>query len=121
VAGPEARVPQPVSLAGWEPPGAEPAAVLAHAQTVRTLLHGSPIQDTPLPAMLLAIAAAALIALVTASLAPVVGTLAAVGAAVAFLVALRLGWHAPVAGPLATIVAAAIASRLLGRRAPGAP
>ena len=121
VAAPEERVPQPVSLAGWEPPAREPAAILAHAQTVRTLLHGRPIDEAPLPALLLAVAAVALIALVAPALAPVVGALALVAAAVVFLAALRMGWYLPPAGPLATIVPAVLASRLLARSGAGAP
>ncbi len=115
VAGPGDRVPQPLSLAGWEPPGAEPAAVLAHAQTVRTLLHGSPVREAPLPVMLLAIAAVALVALVAAPVAPAVGALAAGGGAAAALLALWQGWYAPPAAVLATLLAAVLASRLLGR------
>lgn len=124
VAGPDDRVAQSVSLAGWEAPTPEPSAVLAHAQTVRTLLHGSPIQEAPLPAMLLAIAAAALVVLAAAPVAPAVGALAAIAAFAGGLVALRLGWYAPSAAVLATLLAAVIASRLLGRRpkpAPGSP
>ena len=115
VAGPDDRVAQPVSLAAWEPPAAQPAAVLAHAQTVRTLLHGRPIQDAPLPAMVLAIAAAALITLVAAPVAPAAGTLAAALACAGALLALWTGWYAPPAAVLATLLAAVIASRVLGR------
>lgn len=116
VAGPEDRVPQPVSLAGWEPPAAEPSSILAHAQAVRTLLHGEPVREAPLPAMLLAIAAAALVCLAAAPLAPAVGALTAMAALAGSLVALRLGWYTPLAAPLATLLAAILASRLLGRR-----
>ena len=120
VAGPEDRVAQPVSLSGWEAPSPEPAAVLAHAQAVRTLLHGAPIADAPLPVMLLVIAALALIALVAAPVAPAVGMLAAGALVAGSLVALRLGWYAPLAAPLATLLAAVVASRPLGRR-PASP
>lgn len=115
VAWPADRVPQPLSLAGWEPPTPEPAAVLAHAQTVRTLLHGRPIRETPLPAMVLVIAAAALLALVRAPVAPAAGALALGGGVAAALLALGLGWYAPPAAALATVLAAVVASRLLGR------
>ena len=124
VAGPGDRVPQPVSLAGWESPSAEPAAVLAHAQTLRTLLHGSPIREAPLPLMLLIVAAAALVARVAAPVAPAVGALAAAGGCAAALVALRSGWYAPPAAILATLLAAVIANLVLhraGRAAKGAP
>jgi CHASE2 domain-containing sensor protein len=121
VAGPEDRVPQPVSLSGWEPPGAEPAAVLAHAQAVRTLLHGSPIREAQLPAMLLAIAAMALVALVAAPVAPAVGALVAGVVVAGALLALRFGWFVPLAAPLATLLAAFIASLILGRRAATPP
>ncbi len=115
VAGPGDRVPQPVSLAGWEPPSAEPAAVLAHAQTLRTVLHGSPIREAPLPLMLLVVAAAALVARVSAPVAPAVGALAAAGACAVALFALRSGWYGPPAAALATLLAAVVASRLLHR------
>jgi CHASE2 domain-containing sensor protein len=121
VAGPEDRVPQPVSLSGWEPPGAEPAAVLAHAQAVRTLLHGSPVREAPLPAMLLAIAAMALVALVAAPVAPAVGALVAGGAVAGALLALRMGWFVPLAAPLATLLAAFASSLILGRRPATSP
>jgi CHASE2 domain-containing sensor protein len=99
VAGPEDRVRQPVSLAGWEAPTREPAAVLAHAQTVRTLLHGNSIGEVTLPAIALAVAAAALVVLVSAPLAPAVGGLALAGALAGGLLALRLGWYVPLAAP----------------------
>lgn len=121
MAAPEDRVPQPVSLAGWEPPGTEPAAVLAHAQTVRTLLHGRPVNEAPAPALLLAVAAVALIALAAPALAPVVGVLALAATAFVFLAALRMGWYLPPAGPLATILPAVLASRLLARSRSGEP
>ncbi|NJD86807.1 MAG: CHASE2 domain-containing protein [Betaproteobacteria bacterium] len=115
VAGPDDRVPQPVSMSGWEPPAPEPSSILAHAQAVRTLLHGQPVREAPLPAMLVGIAAAALVALVAAPLAPAVGALAAMGTLLAGLAALHEGWYSPLAGPLATLVAAVIVSGLLGR------
>ncbi len=115
VAGPGDRVPQPVSLAGWEPPAPEPPSVLAHAQAVRTLLHGEPVRDAPLPVMLVAIALIALVARIAAPLAPAAGALAAAGAVAGALVALRLGWYVPLASPLATLLAAVAVSRLLGR------
>jgi CHASE2 domain-containing sensor protein len=121
VAGPEDRVPQPVSLAGWEPPAAESPSILAHAQAIRTLLHGEPVREAPLPAMLLAIAATALVCLATAPLAPAVGALTAMAALAGSLAALRLGWYTPLAAPLATLLAAILASRLLGRRPPAPP
>ena len=116
VAGPDDRVPQPVPLAGWEPPGAESPSILAHAQAIRTLLHGEPVREAPLPAMLLAIAAAALVCLAAAPLAPAVGALTAMAAIAGSLYALHAGWYAPMAAPLATLLAAILASRLLGRR-----
>lgn len=115
VAGPGDRVPQPVSLAGWEPPAAEPSAVLAHAQTLRTVLHGSPIREAPLPLMLLVVAAAALVARVSAPMAPAVGALAAAGTCAVALFALRSGWYTPPAAALATLLAAVIASHLFHR------
>lgn len=115
VGGPGDRVPQPVSLAGWEPPQPEPPAVLAHAQTLRTLLHGSPVREVPLPLMLLVVAVAAGVARVAAPVAPAVGALAAGATVAGALVALRLGWYAPPAAVLATLAAAVIASRLFRR------
>jgi hypothetical protein len=87
---------------------------------VRTLLHGAPVREAPLPAMILAIAAAALLALVAAPVAPAAGALAAAGTAAAALFALWHGWYVPPAALLATILGALIASRVLGR-APAAP
>jgi CHASE2 domain-containing sensor protein len=112
------RVAQPAPLAGWEPPSREQPAVLAHAQTVRTLLHGRPIREVPLPAMLVFITAAALLSLVTVAAAPVAmatGALAVAGACGSALVGLRLGWHAPLAAVLATLAASLVANRVLSR------
>jgi len=99
-------------------PGRIVDVMVAHAQAVRTLLHGEPVREAPLPAMLLAIAAAALVCLAAAPLAPAVGALTAMAALAGSLVALRLGWYTPLAAPLATLLAAILASRLLGRRPP---
>ncbi len=123
VADPANRVPQPVSLAGWERAAPEPAAVLAHAQTVRTLLHGSSVREASVPAIVLVVAVAALVALVAAPLAPAVGGLALAGAFAGFLLALSFGWYVPLAAPLATLAAAVAASLLLGRAStvPSAP
>ncbi len=118
VLAPEERVPQPVSLAGWEQPGSRSPAVLAHAQSLRTLLHGTPVRDVPLPLVILAIAAAALVILSAPPMAPVVAALGAAATATAMVVALRQGWHLPPAAILATLVAAAVVSRVLGRRSP---
>ena len=119
VAGPDDRVPQPLSLAGWEPPAPEPPLVLVHAQATRTLLHGAPIEDAPLPVMLLVVAAAALVARASAPVAPAVGALVALALAGGGLLALRAGWHAPLAAPFATLLAAVVASRLLALRPAG--
>jgi adenylate cyclase len=119
VTGPSDRVPQPVSLASWEAPSSEPPSVLAHAQTVRTLLHGHPVREVALPLMILVIAAAAFVALVAAPMAPVAGALAVAAACATTLLGLRLGWHVPLASPLATILAATLASHLPGRFRPG--
>lgn len=113
--GPSDRVPQSVSLAGWEPPSPEPPSVLAHAQTVRTLLHGRPVREVVLPVIIVAIAAVALTALVAVPMAPVSGALGVVVACVVAVLALRLGWYLPLAAPLATILAAMVASLILGR------
>jgi CHASE2 domain-containing sensor protein len=115
VSRPDDRVPQPLSLAGWEPPTSEPPAVLAHAQAVRTLLHGSAIQEAPLPAMLLAVAATALVALAAAPVAPAVATLALGGTVAGALIALRQGWYIPLAAPLATLLAAFFVSLVRAR------
>jgi CHASE2 domain-containing sensor protein len=78
------------------------------------------VAEAPIPVVLLVTAAAALVALVAAPLAPSVGTLVlGIGLAGA-LAALRMGWWLPLAAPLATLAAAVVAARLLGRpgRAP---
>lgn len=118
VDGPGNRVAQPVALGGWEPPTAEPAAVLAHAQSIRTLMHGSPVDEAPLPALLVLIAAVALVSLAAAPLAPVVGALAAIGTVAAALFALWSGWYLPLAAPLATILVAVLASLVRARLGP---
>lgn len=120
VTGPDDRVPQPVSLAGWEPPVREPAAVLAHAQTLRTLLHGHPLREAPMPLLLVAIAVAALLCLIAAPIALPVVALAVAGACTAALLALWWGWYVPMAAPLATLLATLPVIWMLRRYAPGA-
>lgn len=115
VARPDDRVPQPVSLAGWEEPSDQPPSVLAHAQTLRTMLHGNPIREVPLPLMILLVAAAALVARVAEPVVFATGALAAGVGCAAALVALRLGWFFPPAAVLATLGAAVVASKALQR------
>ena len=112
-AGSGDRVPQPVAMAGWEPPTPAPPAVLAHAQTLRTLLHGRPLREAPVPLLAIAIGAAALLSLVAAPVALAAGALAAAGAATAGLVALWSGWYVPMAAPMAVLPAALLANRVL--------
>lgn len=119
VSGPGDRVPQPLAMAGWEPPTAAPPAVLAHAQTLRTLLHGRPLREASLPMLALAIGAAALLSLVAAPVALAAAALAGAGAATAALVALWSGWYVPMAAPMATLPVALLASWALRRRTPG--
>jgi CHASE2 domain-containing sensor protein len=106
-------------MAGWEPPTPAPPAVLAHAQTLRTLLHGRPLRAAPSPLLAIAIGAAALLSLVAAPLALATMALAAAGAATAALAALWSGWYVPMAAPLATLLAALLSSWAFRRRQPG--
>ncbi len=123
VSGPGDRVRQPVAMAGWEPPTPAPPAVLAHAQTLRTLLHGRPLREAPVPLLVIAIGVAALFSLVAAPLALATTALAAASAATAALFALWSGWYVPMAAPMATLLAALLSSWALRRRPPrsGAP
>jgi CHASE2 domain-containing sensor protein len=116
VTGPADRVPQPVSLAGWEQPTREPPSVLAHAQALRTLLHGRPLREGPLPLQILAIGAAALLVLVAAPVASAATALAMAGACGIWLAALWNGWYLPLAAPVATLAAALPTGWLLHRR-----
>jgi CHASE2 domain-containing sensor protein len=107
------RVPLAARLAGWESVSWDAPAVLGHAQTLRTLLHGRPVREIPLPMAIVVIAAAALLARVPRALAwPSLG-LATAGALVGGLVALRFGYHVPLAAPLATLVVAPLVGRWL--------
>lgn len=116
VAGSGERVPQPVAMAGWEPPAPAPPAVLAHAQTLRTLLHGRPLREVPLPVLVIAIGVAALHSLVATAVISATVALAAASAATAALVALWLGWYVPMAAPMATLLASLLAGWALRRR-----
>jgi len=106
------RLAQPLNLAGWEPPGRRDApGVLAHAQALRTGLHGRPIEAAHPGLVALVIAACALVILLRDwRLALAAGALGigAVGGGMLFL--LREGTHLPVAAPLATL-ALAVAAR----------
>ena len=96
VAGPDDRVAQSVSLAGWE--AADARSPRRCSRTRRRFARSCTARRSArrrCRAMLLAIAAAALVALVAAPVAPAVGALAAVAAFAGGLVALRLGWYAP--------------------------
>ena len=115
VTGPADRVPQPVSLAGWEQPTREPPTVLAHAQTLRTLLHGSALREVPLPLQILAIGVAALLVLAATPVALAATALAMAGACTAGLVVLWGGWYLPMAAPMATLAAALPIGWLLHR------
>jgi len=110
---PQDRVPLAARLAGWESASRDAPAVLGHAQTLRTLLHGRPVREIPLPMAIVVIAAAALLARVPRALAwPSLG-LATAGALVGGLVALRFDYHVPLASPLATLVVAPLVGRWL--------
>jgi CHASE2 domain-containing sensor protein len=115
VTAPADRVPQPVSMAGWEPPSREAAAVIAHAQTLRTLLHGSPLREVAMPLMLAAIGAAALLALVAARVALASVALTLASACAMALLAQWWGWYVPLAAPVATLLATLPASWMLDR------
>ena len=117
VAGPDDRVPQPVSLAGWEPP------------TARTFVNPRPRPGRAHPSSRGAGARGAASGHAARDrrrrpglprgrarwLRPS-GRSRPWQPSPAALVALRLGWYAPLAAPLATLLAAIVASRLLGRR-----
>jgi CHASE2 domain-containing sensor protein len=121
VGRPQDRVPLAAPLAGWESPSRDAPAVLGHAQTLRTLVHGRPIQKIPLPLAIVVIAAAALLARVPRTLTWPSLALAIAVALVGGLVALRVGHHVPLAAPLATLVVASLVGRYFLGGAPAAP
>jgi len=109
------RVAVPVNLAGWEAGGSHSAAVVVHAQSLRTALAGAPVEAArPLGAILVALAA--LVALIRdwklAAATALLGGLALVVLATA---ALRSGVHVHSAAPFATAVLALAGGRF-GRR-----
>ncbi len=99
------RIAQPVNLAGWEPPGRSDApGVLAHAQALRTALHGTPIEPAhPATLVFLLSACALLLAIRDWRLAFVAGALAATGLVAGSVMLLRGGTHLPIAAALLTV------------------
>jgi CHASE2 domain-containing sensor protein len=121
VGRPQDRVPLAAPLAGWESTSRDSPAVLGHAQTLRTLLHGRPLQEIPLPLAIVVIAAAALLARVPRTLTWPSLALAIAVALIGGLVALRVGHHVPLAAPLATLVVASLVGRFFLGGAPAVP
>jgi CHASE2 domain-containing sensor protein len=120
VAGTQAaaeRIMQPLNLAAWERPGHDAPLVLAHAQALRTALHGRPIESANPAVAVVLISLAALVflagpwrpALVCSALAGL--TLLAIS-----WLALRAGLQVPVAAALATAAVAAGARAAMGAR-----
>jgi len=109
------RIAQPVNLAGWEPGGGRDApGVLAHAQALRTALHGTPIEPAhPAALVFLLSACALLLAIRDWRLALAAGGLAAAGLVAGSLAMLRDGTHLPVAAALFTVLLAVAARATL--------
>jgi class 3 adenylate cyclase len=99
------RIAQPVNLAGWEPPGRKDApGVLAHAQALRTALHGAPIEPAhPATLVFLLSACALLLAIRDWRAAFVAGVLATTGLLAGSVMLLRGGTHLPIAAALLTV------------------
>ncbi len=112
------RIAQPVNLAGWEPGGGRDApGVLAHAQALRTALHGTPIEPAhPAALVFLLSACALLLAIRDWRLALAAGGLAAAGLVAGSIVMLRDGTHLPVAAALFTVLLAVAARAILDAR-----
>jgi class 3 adenylate cyclase len=102
------RIAQPLNLAGWEPGGRSDApGVLAHAQALRTALHGAPIEPAhPATLVFLLSACALLLAIRDWRLALVAGALAAAGLVAGSVMWLRGGAHWPVTAALFTVILA---------------
>ena len=103
---------QPVQLAAWDPPYAEPPATLIHAQAIRTMLTGGFIREAPFIAVAAVTLAFALIAsapgAVSRWLALGIASAATFGVGAA---GLRAGWFFPLASAwVAGSVAAAARS-----------
>ncbi len=102
------RLAQPVNLAAWEAGGGPDApGVLAHAQALRTALHGSPVQRANPAGMAIVLSCCALLlAIRDWRLALGAGLLAAIALVAGALYSLHGGLHVPVAGPLFTVALA---------------
>jgi CHASE2 domain-containing sensor protein len=111
------RITQPLNLAAWEQAGRDAPLVLAHAQALRTALHGRPIENTN-PA--LAVALISLAALVFLAgpwrLALACAALAGLALVAISFLALRAGLQVPVAAALVTVAAAVGARAALAAR-----
>jgi adenylate cyclase len=109
------RVAVPLNLAGWEAGGRHAAAVVVHAQSLRTALAGAPVEAAkPLGAILVALAA--LVALIKDwKLAAATALLGGLVLLVLATGALRSGVHVHGAAPFATAVLALAVGRF-GRR-----
>lgn len=102
------RLAQPVNLAAWEAGGGPDApGVLAHAQALRTALHGGPVQRANPAGMAIVLSLCALLLAIRDWRAALgVGLLVAIGVAVGALYLLHGGLQVPVAGPLFTVALA---------------
>lgn len=105
------RVRQPLSLAAWEVPVADPPGVVLQAQIVRTLRAGALLQPLPAGAVLALVAIAALIMFVSgAGRAWFAAGLTVAALAGATYVAYRMGWFPRPAAPMAAAFLAATAT-----------
>jgi CHASE2 domain-containing sensor protein len=108
------RLPLAAPLADWEPSRRDAAAVLGHAQTLRTVLHGRPVREVPLPLVIAFIAAAALLSRLPKQVAFTATVAAIASALTGTVLLLRFGFHLPVTAALATMALAPIVARRLG-------
>ena len=104
------RIAQPVNLAGWEQGRSDAPGVLAHAQALRTAMHGHMIATAGPAFVMLLTAIAALLFLVRDwRLAFVGALLVSIAFATTSVVALRAGWYLPVMAAILTALLAATA------------
>ena len=104
------RIAQPLNLAGWEHGRSDAPGVLAHAQALRTAMHGRMIGAAGPAFVMLLTALAALLFLVRDwRLALAGAALASIAFATASVLALRAGWHLPVMAAMLTAGLAAAA------------
>jgi class 3 adenylate cyclase len=109
------RIAQPLNLAGWEPAERTDApGVVAHAQALRTAIHGTPIAPAhPATLVFLLSACALLFAIRDWRLALAAGALATAGLLAGSMLLLHAGTHVPVAAALLTVFVAMAARAAL--------